>query len=145
PRPTLEAFVPIHVFYPLAAKSRGAHLLRFYARLRAGVTMAEAQSELRVIDQRLAAANPDENKNRQSVLLSLHERMVGNIRPALLILFGAVGLVLLIACANFANLLLARMATRTQELTVRAALGAGRARLIRQVLVESMLLSLLGG
>jgi putative ABC transport system permease protein len=133
------------VFYPVAAKSRGAHLLRVYGRLRPGVTMSAAQSELRVIDQRLAQANPEENKNRQSVLLSLHERMVGNIRPALLVLFGAVGLVLLIACANFANLLLARMASRTQELTVRAALGAGRGRLIRQVLVESIVLSVLGG
>ncbi|MDP9003525.1 MAG: ABC transporter permease [Verrucomicrobiota bacterium] len=145
PSAALEAFAPIHVFYPLAAKSRGAHLLRVYARLRPGVTMAAAQSELRVIDQRLAQANPDENRNRQSVLLSLHERMVGSIRPALLVLFGAVGLVLLIACANFANLLLARMASRTQELTVRAALGAGRGRLIRQVLVESVLLALVGG
>jgi putative ABC transport system permease protein len=145
PRATMEAFVPLHVFYPLAAKSRGAHLLRVYARLRPGVTMAGAQNELRVIDQRLAQANPDENKGRQSVLLSLHERMVGNIRPALLVLFGAVGLVLLISCANFANLLLTRMASRQQELTVRAALGAGRGRLIRQVLVESVLLALIGG
>src|SRR5436190_20249336 len=69
PQPTLEAYVPIHVFYPIAAKSRGAHLLRFYARLRPNATMAEAQNELRVIDQRLAQANPDENKNRQSVLM----------------------------------------------------------------------------
>ena len=145
PRATLEAFAPIHVFYPIAAKSRGAHLLRAYARLRPGVSVEQAQSELRVLDARLAQENPDENKGRSSVLLSLHERMVGDIRPAVMVLFGAVSLLLLVACANFANLLLARTAARAQELTIRAALGAGRARLIRQVLVESVLLALLGG
>ncbi len=145
PRGTLDAFASVHVFSPLAAKVRGAHLLRIYARLRPGLTIAAAQSEMRAIDQRLAQANPDENTDRQSTLLSLHERMVGDIRPALLVLFGAVGLVLLIACANFANLLLARTATRRQELTVRAALGAGRGSLIGQVLIESILLALLGG
>ena len=145
PRGTPDAFAPIHVFYPLAAKSRGAHLLRIYARLLPAVAMEQAQSELRVLDERMALANPDENKGRQTTLVSLHERMVGDIRPALYVLFGAVGLVLLIACANFANLLLARVATRSQELSIRAALGAGRGRLVRQVLVESMLLALLGG
>jgi putative ABC transport system permease protein len=145
PRGTLEAFAPIHVFYPLAAKSRGAHMLRAYGRLRPGVTLEQAQAELRVIDQRLAEAYPEENKGRNSVLLSLHERMVGNIRPALLVLFGAVGLLLVVACANFANLLLARTSARAHELTVRAALGAGRARLISHVLIESVLLALLGG
>ena len=145
PRGNLDAFAPIHVFYPLAAKSRGAHLLRVYGRLRPGVTLAAAQNELRVIDQRLAETYPDENKQRQSTLLSLHERMVGDVRPALLVLFGAVGLLLLVACANFANLLLVRVEARKQELTIRSALGARRGRLIRQVLVESVLLALLGG
>lgn len=145
PNPALEAYAPIHVFYPLAAQSRGAHLLRVYARLRPGLTSAQAQSELRLIDQRLAAANPDENKGRQTILLSLQEKMVGDIRPALLVLFGAVGLLLLIACANFANLLLARTAARTQELSIRAALGAGRGALLRRLLSESVILALLGG
>ena len=145
PRKTLEAFVPIHVFYPNAAVSRGAHLLRAYARLRPGVALSQAQGEINVIDRRLAEANPEEGTQRQTKIIPLHERMVGSIRPALLVLLGAVGLVLLVACANFANLLLARIATRTQELTIRAALGAGRGRLIRQVLVESVMLALLGG
>jgi putative ABC transport system permease protein len=145
PRGTLDAFAPIHVFYPIAAKSRGAHLLRAYARLRPSVSLEQAQSELRVIDERLAAENPDENKGRKTILLSLHERMIGDVRPALLVLFGAVGLLLLVACANFANLLLARTAARSQELTIRVALGAGRGRIIRQVLVESVVLALLGG
>ncbi|MDQ2659221.1 MAG: ABC transporter permease [Verrucomicrobiota bacterium] len=145
PAGEFEAYVPIRVFYPEAAKARGAHLMRAYGRLRAGVTMAAAQSELRLIDQRLAQANPEENRQRQTVLVSLREQLIGDIRPALLVLFGAVGLVLLIACANFANLLLARTAGRTQELTIRAALGAGRWPLVRQVLAESLVLAGAGG
>ncbi|HEY3662296.1 MAG TPA: ABC transporter permease [Chthoniobacterales bacterium] len=145
PHPSLEAFVPIHVFYPAAAKSRGAHLLRAYARLRPGMTLPAAQSELRLIDRRMAQANPDEDKNRESTLVSLQEKMVGDIRPALLVLCGAVGLVLLIACSNFANLLLVRGAQRRPELALRSTLGAGRWHLVRQVLLESVLLAVLGG
>ncbi len=145
PRSTLEAFAPIRVFYPVAAQARGAHLLRAYARLKPNVSLGEAQSEMRIIDERLSQANPDENKNRQTVLLPLLERMVGDIRPALLVLFGAVGLVLFIACANFANLLLVRISRRRQELSIRTALGASRWQLIGQVLVESVVLAVLGG
>jgi putative ABC transport system permease protein len=141
----LEAFAPVSAFYPEAATARGAHLFRAYGKLRDGIRLEQAQSELRVIDQSMALANPEENKQRETLLLSLQERMVGDVRPALMVLSAAVGLVLLIACANFANLLLARMATRSPELAIRAALGAGRGRLIGQVVIESMLLGLSGG
>lgn len=144
PDATLDAFVPIHVFYPAAARSRGAHLVRGYARLLPGKTLAQAQSELRIVDDRIARAYPDERK-RENEWLPLQEKMVGNVRPALLILFGAVALLLVVACANFANLLLVRIHQRSAELSIRAALGASRWRLLRQVLLESTLLSLLGG
>ena len=145
PRETVEAWAPLHVTNPLAAKYRGVHFLHGYLRLKDTVTIAQAQAEMRGLDQRLAAAYPAEEKNRRGILFGLQERIVGQSRTALLILFGAVSLVLLIACVNFASLLLARAAEREREFVIRAALGAGRGRLIRQLLTESILIAVAGG
>ncbi|MCU1267441.1 MAG: efflux pump, inner rane subunit [Acidobacteria bacterium] len=145
PRDNTEAWTPVHVSNAVAANFRGVHFLRTYGRLAGGVTMEQARAEMQVIDQNLARQYPADNKNRSTVLIPLHERIVGQSRQSLLILFAAVSLVLLIACANFANLLLARSAEREREFVIRAALGAGRWRLIRQLLTESVLVSLVGG
>ena len=145
PRDNTEAWTPVHVSNPVAANFRGVHFLRTYGRLAPGVTLEQARAEMRLIDKNLAEQTPAENKNRVSVLIPLHERIVGESRRSLLILFAAVSFVLLIACANFANLLLARAAEREREFVIRGALGAGRWRLMRQLLTESVLVSLSGG
>ncbi len=145
PRENTEAWVPVRVANPIAANFRGVHFLRTYGRLAAGVSVEQARAEMQVIDKNLATQYPADNKNRSTVLIPLHERIVGQSRTPLLVLFAAVSLVLLIACSNFANLLLARAAEREREFTIRAALGAGRWRLIRQLLTESVLVAVAGG
>jgi len=145
PKEPADVFVSLWVAYPEAAPFRGVHFMHTYWRLKAGVTLAQAQADMTQVDRRLAEQFPDTEKDRDTRLLPLHEWLVGNIRPALLILFGAVGLVLLIACANFAMLLMARAVARQRELMIRASLGARNSRLIRQRLTESTLLALVGG
>jgi putative ABC transport system permease protein len=145
PKELADVFVSLWVAYPDAASERDVHFMHTYWRLKPGVPLAQAQAEIAQADHRLAEAFPDTERERGTVLIPLHEWLVGDVRPALLILFGAVGLVLLIACANFAMLLMARAVARQRELMIRASLGARNGRLIRQRLTESTLLALVGG
>lgn len=115
------------------------------ARLRDGVSLEQASGDMRAIAAQLEAEAPERNRGRSIVLVSVHEQMVEAVRPALLALAGAVTLVLLVACVNVANLLLARSAARAREVGMRAALGAGRGRLVRQMLTESLVLAVAGG
>jgi predicted permease len=140
-----DVVTPLRPSMPVIFAERSVDAIAVLARLKPGVTMRQAEAEMNAIQGDLDRQYPDANRGVGIVLNSLKQEIVGDVRGTVLLLFGAVTLVLLIACANVANLLLARSTARAREFGIRAALGASRGRIVRQLLIESVVLSLAGG
>jgi putative ABC transport system permease protein len=139
-----EIWAPVGYDVGGDSSCRSCQHLRAIGRLKPGVTVAQATTEMDVIREQMRREHPDDYEAGSIAVVPLHAALTGRVRPALLVLLGAVGFVLLIACANVANLLLARSVTRQRELTLRTVLGAARSRIVRQLLTESLLLSVTG-
>jgi predicted permease len=144
-KPTFaQVWVPL-ALTPKEAAVRGEHHFLTIARLKPGITLEQAQAEMNTISQRLEQAYPEDDKGWGASVKSMRDETVGDVRPALLMMLGAVAFVLLIACANVANLILARTFARRKEIAIRTAMGATRARIVQQLLGEALIISLCGG
>ena len=140
-----EVITPLRPDMPKIYAERSVDAIAVLARLRSGVNMGQAEAEMNTVQQSLDRQYPDADRATGITLTSLKQQMVGDVKGTILLLFGAVSLVLVIACANFANLLLVRSTARAREFGIRAALGASRTSMVRQLLTESLVLSLAGG